>query len=231
MKYRLRRLRGLRIASLTSPLTSLQEYLKAGWLAGSGDAELQPWQSLLSGAVAGMLSAAATTPLDVVKTRLMTEARRAVSQTGATGKVAEAVAKAQFVSAFTPSGVVSTLRQISAEEGFKGLVRGAGPRIVYGGCFSAMGFLSFETAKHILLERYLRKKEREGLEQGEQIRMDDSTETSGQLPLEATTGKTSASQQNMLIRDRIGATKKELQAAPSLERPLLTHPNRSRDRR
>ncbi|GAQ90610.1 mitochondrial substrate carrier family protein [Klebsormidium nitens] len=202
------------------------EYLKAGWLAGSGDAELQPWQSLLSGAVAGMLSAAATTPLDVVKTRLMTEARQAVSRTGATGKVAEAVAKAQFVSAFTPSGVVSTLRQISAEEGFKGLVRGAGPRIVYGGCFSAMGFLSFETAKHILLERYLRKKEREGLERGEQSLGDDLVETSGQLPLDATIGDASAPRQDLLTQDRIGATK----VAPTLSRPQLTNSDQSRDR-
>jgi hypothetical protein len=153
--------------------------LKAAWLSGSDEAELQPWQSLISGAVAGMLSAAATTPLDVVKTRIMTEARQAVSLTGATGKVAEAVAKAQFVSAFTPSGVVSTLKQISAEEGFKGLVRGAGPRILYGGCFSAMGFLSFETAKHILLEKYLRGKEREALGRESLLEADEAVDCRG----------------------------------------------------
>jgi solute carrier family 25 S-adenosylmethionine transporter 26 len=44
------------------------EYLKLAWLRESEKETLEPWQSVLSGAMAGALSAAVTTPLDVVKT-------------------------------------------------------------------------------------------------------------------------------------------------------------------
>ncbi|KAI5054637.1 hypothetical protein GOP47_0029782 [Adiantum capillus-veneris] len=54
------------------------EYLKLAWLSMSDASVLAPWQSVISGALAGALSAAVTTPLDVAKTRLMTQARSAI---------------------------------------------------------------------------------------------------------------------------------------------------------
>lgn len=134
------------------------EYMKAAWLVRTGKDTLEPWQSVLSGACAGSISAALTTPLDVVKTRLMTQARKAIAAGGASGTQAEAAARAKAIAAYTYGGVASTLQKIWLEEGARGLMRGMGPRIVYSACFSAVGFLSFETCRVFLLKQHFLKR-------------------------------------------------------------------------
>lgn len=131
------------------------EYLKLAWLARSGGAVLTPWQSVLSGALAGSLSAAITTPLDVAKTRLMTQARLAISSTGMTGMKAEAAARAQAIAAYTYTGVYSTLQRIYKEEGVAALMKGIAPRIFYSACFSALGFCVFETTRALFLLKHI----------------------------------------------------------------------------
>jgi len=131
------------------------EYLKLAWLRDGEKAALEPWQSVISGAAAGALSASITTPLDVVKTRLMTQARKTVSSSGLSGVRAEAAARAQAIAAYTYTGVASTLNQIWLEEGVLGLTTGMGPRLFYSACFSALGFFAFETTRVIILKKYL----------------------------------------------------------------------------
>eukprot|EP00475_Leptophrys_vorax_P012620 TRINITY_DN19026_c0_g1_i1.p1 TRINITY_DN19026_c0_g1~~TRINITY_DN19026_c0_g1_i1.p1 ORF type:complete len:257 (-),score=8.16 TRINITY_DN19026_c0_g1_i1:32-718(-) len=155
------------------------EYMKMAMLAVSHSSALRPQQSMLAGGVAGTVSAALTTPLDVVKTRLMTQARVAVAAAGATGAQAEAAARAQAVAAYTYGGVASTLQRVWQEEGLRGLTRGMAPRILYNACFSAIGFLSFDTARSFLLQAHLERRAREKLEAGEEAGGDDKEGAEG----------------------------------------------------
>ncbi|RDX93567.1 Protein MITOFERRINLIKE 1, chloroplastic, partial [Mucuna pruriens] len=120
------------------------EYLKAAVLQKSEKSHLEPVQSVLCGALAGAISASLTTPLDVVKTRLMTQVR------------GEGVGK---VAAVMYDGVSATVKQILKEEGWVGLTRGMGPRVLHSACFSALGYFAFETARLGILREYVRRKE------------------------------------------------------------------------
>ncbi|XP_027094666.1 protein MITOFERRINLIKE 1, chloroplastic-like [Coffea arabica] len=120
------------------------EYLKAAVLNSTHQVHLEPFQSVCCGALAGAISASLTTPLDVVKTRLMTQVH------------GEAVNK---VAAVMYSGVSATVKQILKEEGWIGFTRGMGPRVVHSACFSAIGYFAFETARLTILHQYLKQKE------------------------------------------------------------------------
>lgn len=120
------------------------EYLKAAVLRKTEKPHLDPLQSVCCGALAGAISASLTTPLDVIKTRLMTQAH------------VEAVNK---VAAVMYGGVSATVRQILKEEGWVGFTRGMGPRVLHSACFSALGYFAFETAKLTILQHYVKQKE------------------------------------------------------------------------
>jgi hypothetical protein len=84
-----------------------------------------------------------THPLDLVKTRLMTQGVR-----GASG--------AQLY-----RGVASTLRTVAREEGLRGLGRGLRVRLFYNALFTAFGLTCFEAFKRaIRAERARRKRAR-----------------------------------------------------------------------
>lgn len=120
------------------------EYLKAAVLSRTKQANLEPFQSVCCGALAGAISASLTTPLDVVKTRLMTQVH---------GDAVNKVAATMY------SGVRATVKQILKEEGWVGLTHGMGPRITHSACFSALGYFAFETARLTILDQYLKHKE------------------------------------------------------------------------
>lgn len=108
-----------------------------------GEDTLSPGASLVTGAAAGALAATMTHPLDLVKTRLMTQGVR-----GASG--------AQLY-----RGVASTLRTVAREEGLRGLGRGLRVRLFYNALFTAFGLTCFEAFKRaIRAERARRKRAR-----------------------------------------------------------------------
>ena len=119
------------------------EYLKAAVLSKTKQPHLEPFQSVVCGALAGAISASITTPLDVVKTRLMTQGASKVAAS----------------SAVVYSGVLDTVKQILVEEGWVGLTRGMGPRVLHSACFSALGYFAFETARLTILHNYIKQKE------------------------------------------------------------------------
>lgn len=101
------------------------ERMKREWAAAQG-APLAPWQGAVCGSVSGAVSAAVTTPLDVCKTRLMTDAA---------GKY---------------QGMVATLAKINAEEGWRALFNGLQPRVMWIGIGGFVYFGAYETAKDML---------------------------------------------------------------------------------
>ncbi|KAL3840106.1 hypothetical protein ACJIZ3_024697 [Penstemon smallii] len=125
------------------------EYLKAAVLRETKKANLEPFQSVCCGALAGAISASLTTPLDVVKTRLMTQAR---------------VVGVNKVTAAMYGGVSDMAKQILKEEGWIGFTRGMGPRVFYSALFSAIGYFAFETARLTILNEHLKRKELENVE-------------------------------------------------------------------
>ncbi|CAO2834019.1 unnamed protein product [Amaranthus hypochondriacus] len=120
------------------------EWLKAAVLSHSNKEKMTPLESVCCGALAGVISASLTTPLDVIKTRLMTQVP------------GDGVNK---VAAATLSGVSTIVKQIMRDEGWIGFSRGMGPRVVHSAGFSAIGYFAFETARLAIMEQYVKHKE------------------------------------------------------------------------
>ncbi|KAK9761427.1 S-adenosylmethionine transporter [Basidiobolus ranarum] len=94
------------------PFTCIQfplyERLKVEWGNVKGR-KVEPWEAGLCGSFAGGVAAAITTPLDVVKTRLMLSAK----------------GNHQY------SGIFHTMGRIYTEEGLRALFSGIGPRVMW----------------------------------------------------------------------------------------------------
>ncbi|KAJ1931295.1 S-adenosylmethionine transporter, partial [Linderina pennispora] len=113
------------------PFTCIQfpiyEYMKV-WYAKKQGRPIQAWEAAVCGSIAGGFAAAVTTPLDVVKTRVM------LSMKGMEAHM-------QY------SGIGNTLVRIAREEGFRALFSGVVPRTIW---ISIGGFVflgSYEKVK------------------------------------------------------------------------------------
>ena len=100
------------------------EQLKRAYSASVGGRDLKAHEVSAVGAAAGAVTGVVTTPLDVLKTRLMTQ--------GASGKYA---------------GVVDCARRIAAEEGVGTLFAGWQPRVLWIGLGGCVFFTALEAAK------------------------------------------------------------------------------------
>ncbi|RKP34865.1 mitochondrial carrier domain-containing protein [Dimargaris cristalligena] len=107
---------------------SLYEYLKK-WYACHKGRPTQPWEAAVCGSITGGIAAAATTPLDVIKTRIMLSSRVGLS-----------------------SGIISTFRKILHEEGWRALYSGIGPRVIWISLGGAVFLGMYEKAKKTLID-------------------------------------------------------------------------------
>ncbi|KAK3814445.1 MAG: mitochondrial carrier domain-containing protein [Benniella sp.] len=102
------------------PFTCIQfplyEYMKKSYALTTHRLKVDPWEAAICGSIAGGIAAGLTTPLDVVKTRVM------LSQRSAAGMPQS--------SAYY-SGITSTFKRILAEEGPRTLFSGIGPRVMW----------------------------------------------------------------------------------------------------
>ncbi|KAK9678702.1 hypothetical protein RND81_11G228100 [Saponaria officinalis] len=107
----------------------LYEQLRFGYkLAAKRD--LNDPENAIIGAFAGALTGAITTPLDVIKTRLMVQG-----------------------SANQYNGIVDCVKTIVKEEGAPALLKGIGPRVLWIGIGGSIFFGVLERTKRILAER------------------------------------------------------------------------------
>ena len=110
---------------------------------------------LLAGAGAGMLAAAATNPLDVVKTRLQTQHLRLAADGAGESVAAAAAAKVSEAAAGCPrtplayTGMVNTIMQLWAEEGARGFTRGMSARMLIHAPSVAICWTTYESVKHL----------------------------------------------------------------------------------
>lgn len=118
----------------------LYEALKKSWQSRRG--EISSWQAALCGSVAGGLTAVLTTPLDVIKTRIILAQRRGTGVVGA-----DDAARWLAPSSASPGRALGRLWR---EGGMARLFAGVGPRTVWISLGGFIFFGAYEKAKRIL---------------------------------------------------------------------------------
>ncbi|KAK4529629.1 hypothetical protein CCYA_CCYA02G0486 [Cyanidiococcus yangmingshanensis] len=108
----------------------LYEAFKKIWSRRKGKS-LDTWESALCGSAAGAIAAACTTPLDVVKTRLMT----------------------QSVGVQAYRGIWASMQRIAREEGVGALFSGTTPRVLWISLGGALFFGGYEATKSLLTDQ------------------------------------------------------------------------------
>ncbi|KAG0344577.1 hypothetical protein BG004_004352 [Podila humilis] len=115
----------------------LYEYFKKSYAHATQRSAVDPWEAAVCASIAGGIAAAITTPLDVVKTRVM------LSQRNPTGVQSSAYY----------SGISSTFKRILAEEGPRALFSGIGPRVMWISIGGSIFLGAYEKTKLIVTSR------------------------------------------------------------------------------
>jgi solute carrier family 25 iron transporter 28/37 len=103
---------------------------------------------LLAGAVSGSFAAAATTPLDVIKTKLNTQGLEMARTSTGEFHAAPREFKVRY------NGFVDAYSAIARSSGIRGFFRGVGPRVLQIGPSCALSWCAYETAKKFCMESW-----------------------------------------------------------------------------
>lgn len=104
----------------------LYEQIKKGYQARLKNRKIKAYETSAIGAAAGAVTGVATTPLDVVKTRLMTQGRKR-----------------------TYKGVIDCFQKVIEQEGSSALFKGWEPRVLWIGLGGCVFFTALEEAKKV----------------------------------------------------------------------------------
>jgi hypothetical protein len=104
---------------------------------------LPTWQAGLAGSIAGAIAAGLTTPLDVVKTRIMLHTKRSASAHPG-GAAAAAASAAESLPRGVNTDIIPTLLHIGRTEGIKTLFSGFLPRTMWIGLGGAVFLGTFD---------------------------------------------------------------------------------------
>lgn len=131
------------------------ERLRKIWRDSKGDIEISAWQqggqALVNGSISGMIAAACTTPLDVVKTLRQVESRSAKVEP-AFGGHQGAVIYNMKANGHHATGTFPIMQSIVKNEGFSGLWRGNQARMIKVAPACAVMIASYELGKRFLTE-------------------------------------------------------------------------------
>lgn len=105
-------------------MVTTNEYLRELLMKQTNATTLDVRTTLLSGCGAGLVAAAVTTPLDRLKTRLQTQGLGLVEASNVATTTCAKMATPKY------NGLVDAFRSIVREEGYVGLFRGLGPRVL-----------------------------------------------------------------------------------------------------
>jgi solute carrier family 25 (mitochondrial S-adenosylmethionine transporter), member 26 len=119
------------------------EYLKLSWKSITKENELKQHEAAVFGAFAGMLTGAVTTPLDVVKARLMTQGGR-ISRTSTKKERCQSFGTSRY------TGISDCFSRVVSEEGWRALFKGVGPRVTWIGVGGGIFFFTLETSRRCL---------------------------------------------------------------------------------
>ncbi len=112
----------------------------------------QGGRALINGSAAGMIAAAISTPLDVVKTRRQVMPTVVEAYESTIGDHGGAMAYRTDPSSRQPMGTLATMNKIIAEEGISGLWRGNQTRMIKVAPACAIMLSSYEIGKRLLSE-------------------------------------------------------------------------------
>lgn len=114
---------------------------------------VSPFQAAACGSFAGAIAAAITTPLDVIKTRLILEkVRREIRIVFMAPKRVRSPYQhnKQDIRGRPYRGIIDTFMRITAEEGTLTLFSGVGPRVMWIGIGGFIFFGVYEDCRHVL---------------------------------------------------------------------------------